>query len=172
MQKTIKQAANKHVRKKEIDNKTKAHLTPEIKDAIKEIKKLRKTVLTNRKEWIDACRNVTNMVRENKKTQWKEYVGTLDMSTNPQQVWRTMHSLDGKYPAKSENEVLMVNGVALVDESPKPTHLEKPTVNFLNYQQEKAIESSDDTSARGSKGKLPHNKKANKTSQWKSSTES
>ena len=119
LQKTIKQAAKKHVRKKEIDNKTKAHLTPEIKDAIKEINKLRKTVLTNRKEWIDACRNVTNMVRENKKTQWKEYVGTLDMSTNPQQVWRTIHSLDGKYPAKSENEVLTVNGVALVDDTAK-----------------------------------------------------
>ena len=80
---------------------------------------MRKTVLTNRKEWIDACRNVTNMVRENKKTQWKEYVGTLDMSTNPQQVWRTIHSLDGKYPAKSENEVLTVNGVALVDDTAK-----------------------------------------------------
>ena len=86
LQKTIKQAAKKHVRKKEIDNKTKAHLTPEIKEAIKEINKLRKTVLTNRAEWIDACRNVTNMVRENKKAQWKEYVGTLDMSTNPTQV--------------------------------------------------------------------------------------
>ena len=79
--------------------------------------KLRKTVLTNREEWIDACKNVTNMVREHKKAQWKEYVGTLNMSTNPMQVRRTMHSLDGKYPAKSENEVLTVNGVALVDDT-------------------------------------------------------
>ena len=41
------------------------------------------------------------------------------MSANPSQVWRTIHSLDGKFPAKCNNEVLTVNGVALVDDKDK-----------------------------------------------------
>ena len=49
------------------------------------------------------------MVREHKQAQWKEYVGTLDMSTNSV----------GKYPAKSDNEMLTVNKVALVDDTAK-----------------------------------------------------
>ena len=35
------------------------------------------------------------------------------------QVWRTIHSLEGKHPAKSENEVLTFEGKALVDDSSK-----------------------------------------------------
>ena len=61
-EKNIKQAAKKHIRKKKIDKNTKVHLNPEIKDAIKEINKLRKTVLTNRKEGIKSYRKVTNRV--------------------------------------------------------------------------------------------------------------
>ena len=41
------------------------------------------------------------------------------MSANPSQFWRTIHSLDGKFPAKCNNEVLTVNGVALVDDKDK-----------------------------------------------------
>ena len=111
----ITKAANAHVKKKKVTNKTKPGLTTEIKEAIKERNKLRKTRAANRREWVEACHKVKDMTREMQEKNWKEFVDSLDMRTNPTQVWQTIRSMEGKCPAKSKNEVLEVDGVALVD---------------------------------------------------------
>ena len=74
-------------------------MTPEITEAIRKRNQLRKTVAANRKEWREACIKVRELIKENRKAKWKEYVQSLDMSTNPKQIWRTIHSLDDKFPA-------------------------------------------------------------------------
>ena len=94
-------------------------MTTEIKEAIKKRNHLRKTTSANRKEWREACINVRDMVKQNREKQWTEFVQKLDMSTDPSKVWRTIHNLDGKYPAKVKNEVLTVDGVALIDDKDK-----------------------------------------------------
>ena len=119
LRKAILKAANKHVKKKKITTRTKPGLTPEIKEAIKERNKLRETRAANRREWVDACNKVRAMRKETREKQWKEYVESLDLKTNPSQVWRTIRSMEGKIPPKSKNEVLEVNGVALVDNRDK-----------------------------------------------------
>ena len=130
LRKIITKAANIHVKKKKINNKTNPSLSPEITEAIKKRNQLRKSVASNRKEWREACNNVRDMVRENRKEKWKEYVESLDMSANPTQIWRTIHSLDGKYPAKCKNEVLTVNGVALIDDKDKANAFAKTYKEF------------------------------------------
>ena len=119
LRRAIIAAANKFVRKKRIDNNTKPHLTKELREAIRKRNRLRATRVGNRKEWTEAARKVVELVKTTREQKWKEYVGTLNMSTNPAQVWRTIHSLEGKHPAKSENEVLTFEGEALVDDSSK-----------------------------------------------------
>jgi len=60
----ITKAANAHVKKKKVTNKTKPGLTTEIKEAIKERNKLRKTRAANRREWVEACHKVKDMTRD------------------------------------------------------------------------------------------------------------
>ena len=52
------------------------------------------------------------------------------MSTNPSLVWRTIHSMEGKFPAKVKNEVLTINGVALADEIDKAEAFAKTYKGF------------------------------------------
>ena len=115
----ITKAAKKHIGKKKVTDKTKPGFTPEIKQAIKERNKLREARAANRKPWIEACNKVRDMIKAWREKQWKEYVSGLDMSVNPSQIWRTIHALEGKYPAKVKNEVLTVNNVALVEDKDK-----------------------------------------------------
>ena len=112
-------AAKKHIGKKKVTDKTKPGSTLEIKQAIKERNKLREARAANRKPWIEACNKVRDMIKAWREKQWKEYVSGLDMSVNPSQIWRTIHALEGKYPAKVKNEVLTVNNVALVEDKDK-----------------------------------------------------
>ena len=130
LRKIILTAANKHVKKKKITNKTKPGLTPEIKEASKERNRLRGTVATNRREWVEACNKVRVMVKENREESWKEYVENLDMKTNPSQVWQTIRSMEGKNPPKSKSEVLEVDGVALVDNRDKANAFAKTYRSF------------------------------------------
>ena len=130
LRRAIITSANKFVRKKRVNNNTKPHMTEELRKAIKERNRLRSTRAANRKEWAVAAKRVVELVRETRAQKWKEYVGTLDMSTNPAQVWRTIHSLEGKYPAKSENEVLTFEGEALVDDSSKAKAFAKTYKGF------------------------------------------
>jgi ribonuclease HI len=130
LSKAMISAANKHVRKKKIGNNTKPYLSKELKEAIKERNRLRATRAANRKEWVEAANRVTEMTRTEREKKWKEYVGTLDMSTNPAQVWRTIHNIEGKHPAKSENEVLTFEGEALVDDKDKANAFAKTYKQF------------------------------------------
>ena len=41
-------------------------MTPEVKEAVKKRNTLRKTVAANREEWIEACREVAKMVKQEK----------------------------------------------------------------------------------------------------------
>ena len=50
----IIEAANRHIGKKKITTENKAWLTPEIREAIKERNRLRKTLIDNREEWTEA----------------------------------------------------------------------------------------------------------------------
>ena len=112
-------AANKHIGKKRVDNRTKTQLSMELKEAIKDRNRLKTTRASNRAEWREAAKKVIAMTIAERKEKWKEYVGTLDMSTNPTQVWKTIHNIEGKYPAKKENEVLTFEGKALIDDYSK-----------------------------------------------------
>ena len=96
LRKIIIKAANKHIGKKKVNNKSRAWMTKDIKEAIGQRNTLRKTATRNREEWIEACRKVSSMIKEEKSRQWKAYVEKIDESTSNTQVWKTIRSLDGR----------------------------------------------------------------------------
>ena len=130
LRKIITAAANKHIRKKKISNTTKTGLTPELKDAVHKRNRLRVDRKNKRKEWVEAAKEVIELTKTERERKWKEYVSTLDMKTDPTQVWRTIHNLEGKHPPKSENEVLVYEGEALIDDISKASAFAKTYKKF------------------------------------------
>ena len=72
LRKTIAKAANKHVGKKKVTENNKCYLTEEIKAEIKKRNKLRETVASNREEWIESCRKVAEMIKEEKEERYRQ----------------------------------------------------------------------------------------------------
>ena len=121
----IIEAANRHIGKKKITTENKAWLTPEIREAIKERNRLRKTLIDNREEWTEAGRKVSEMIKEEKTKRWKEYVESLDQQTTDKQLWRTIHNLEGKTHQGGKNETLIVNGKAYISDRDKANQFAK-----------------------------------------------
>ena len=104
LRKVIKKAANKYIGKKKVTSDSKPWLTPEIRAEITKRNALRKTISSNRKEWVEACQKVSEMVKEEKAKRWKDYVEQLDMKTNPKMVRQTIRGMDGRYQQRKENQ--------------------------------------------------------------------
>ena len=66
LRKVIIQAANKHVGKKKVGRQAKAWMSKEIKEKIKIRNNLRKSIKNNRQQWIESCREVATMIRNEK----------------------------------------------------------------------------------------------------------
>ena len=143
LRKLMNKAAKKHVKKKKITNKTKPWMSTEIKEAIKRRNELRKNISTKRKEWISACQEVATMIQEAKEEKWKEYVEGLDMSTNPSQVWKTIRSMDGRYPPSNKNETLTVYRIAYVVDKDKTEAFTRTYKGFSKLPSEKKTDPSD-----------------------------
>jgi ribonuclease HI len=130
LKKAIINAANKTVGKKKVGTNVKPWLTKEIKEKIKVRNRLRKTARQNKKEYITASREVTDMVREKKTSLWKKYVDELETKCDPRQVWKTIRCLDGRNPTSKENEALVVNGTAYTSNRDKAKQFAKTYKSF------------------------------------------
>ena len=86
LRKAMISSANKNIGKKKITMKSKPWMTSEIKAAITKRNELRKTVAQNRKEWIDACKKTSELVKERKQEAWKEHVETITATTSSKKV--------------------------------------------------------------------------------------
>ena len=130
LRKTILKAANKHICKKKVTEKTKCYMTEDVKKEIKERNKLRRTISTNREEWIESCKKVSEMIRKEKSDRWSEYVQTLNRKSDSREIFKTVRAIDGKYPPKKDNEVLEVNGRAYVTDAQKAEQFAKTYRSF------------------------------------------
>ena len=125
LRKIIIAAANKHIGKKKVNNKSRAWMTKDIKEARSQRNKLRETFTRNREECIEASRKVAAMIKEEKARQWKAYVEKIDETTSDTQMWKTIRSLDGRYAPAKKNETLTVNGVSYVSDHDKANQFAK-----------------------------------------------
>ena len=111
---------------------------PEIKEAIKERNRLRKTLTVNRREWTEASRRVSEMIKEEKTRRWKEYVESLSDQTSDRKLWRTIHSLEGKTQKGGKNETLIVNGKAYITDESKANQFAKTYKSYSKIPARKA----------------------------------
>ena len=127
LRKTITQAANKHIKMKATTRDSKPAISKEVKEKIEERNQLRKDFRKEggKKAWLDKCKEVNTMIREEKEKKWKEYVEELDTKTNSKEVWKTIRNLDGRFGQRKENEVLIVDGKAYTEDSDKAKQFAK-----------------------------------------------
>ena len=141
LSKMITETAQTHIGKKRITKKSKCWMTEPIKEAIKQRNDLKKQARgawnMHREEWINACRKVADMIREEKSRRWKEYVDTLDAQTDCRQVWNTIRNMDGRRGDTASNEVLEVEGKAYVENKDKADQFAKTYQSFAKLPVEK-----------------------------------
>ena len=138
LRKNILKAANKHVGKKKSSPQNKCWMTEEIKKAIQERNQLRKDMPETREQWIAACRLTAEMIKKEKERQWKEFVETVDRSTDGRKIWRTIRAMDGRSPPQRKNEVLIVNGKGYVEDKDKAEQFAKTYREFSRLEKRKS----------------------------------
>ena len=104
------EAAYAHVRKVKPSKKSHSWMTPKCRRLIKERNQLRRKISTHRKEWLQACKDVTEAVQEAKTDQWKEVVNGAINNLDERKTWSFIKSLNGSPETNSPNEVLKLNG--------------------------------------------------------------
>ena len=130
MRKCILKAANKYVGKKKCNPQNKCWMTEDIKKAIHERNQLRNGMPETRERWIEACRLTAEKINKEKERQWKEFVETVDRSTDGRKIWRTIRAMDGRSPPQRKNEVLVVNDVGYVEDKDKAEQFAKTYREF------------------------------------------
>ena len=138
LRKSILKAANKHVGKKKVTPSNRCEMTPEVKTAIKKRNELRKTVGTNREEWIEACKTTSELIKNEKEKRWKEYVSGMDRKTDAREIWRTIRAIDGRKTPENRNEVLEVNGKAFIKDADKAEQFAKTYRGFAKLPTRKS----------------------------------
>ena len=130
LRKAILKSANKHVGKKKVAQRNRCEMTEEIKEAIRKRNHLRKSVATNREEWIEACKTTAEMIKNEKQKRWKEYVADIDGKSDAREIWRTVRAIDGRKPPENRNEVLEVKGIAYIKDTDKAKQFAKTYRGF------------------------------------------
>ena len=134
----ILKAANKHIGKKKVTDNSKCYLTQEVRDQITIRNRLRKTVKDNREEWIESCRKVASLIKEEKEKKWKEYVANLSRTSDTRKIFQTARAIDGKVLPRKENEVLEVNGTAYITDKDKAEQFAKTYRSFSKLKARKS----------------------------------
>ena len=138
LRKNIVKAANKHVGKKKCSPQNKCWMTDPIKEAIHKRNQLRKGMPESRTEWIEACRQTSDMIRKEKESQWKDYVEEIDRNTDGREIWRTIRAMDGRVPPQRKNEVLEVDGIGYVEDKDKAEQFAKTYKKFSKIPKRKS----------------------------------
>ncbi len=80
-------AAARHVGKSKPGRKTKPWSTPALRDAIKQRNTFRRTVQSNRVEYLTACGEVRWLSEEARRAKWEEFLADLEGNPDPARAW-------------------------------------------------------------------------------------
>ena len=106
-------AATETVPKTAPGKKPTCHLSASVKAQIKTRNRLRRSIGTNRKEWIESCRGVRQKIEEERQKSWASFVQETEFSCDPSKLWRVFHAIGDSSPPTQPNEALLVNSKVL-----------------------------------------------------------
>ena len=103
-------AGIKHVGKSKQGKKTKPWMKPPIRAAIRRKNALRRNIKKERKEYLEACAELREMIKHAKEESWKEALGDAIDDADERKTWMFIKSLNGSPDNNSPNEVMKHNG--------------------------------------------------------------
>ena len=107
----LKKVATEHVGKTKPGKRTKCWMTPTVRASIRKRNQLRKSVRTQRREWIEACRETHDLTREAKQECWKDLLqDAVNEGQDESKLWNVIRSLNGTPDSNAPNEALKVKG--------------------------------------------------------------
>ena len=113
-------AATKHVGKVKPRKKAKnLWMTPTVRGMIRQRNRLRRDLNNNREEWLQACKETNDAIREAKTECWREVVEEAIGSEDAGKTWNFIKTLNGTPDSNSPNEVLVVNGKKITSNKKK-----------------------------------------------------
>ena len=100
-------AAKAHIGMVRLNRPDRKWLTPEVKEAIRIRNRLARDISNRRAEWLNACRNVRDLIVSAKQRAWREYVDSLMEKPDSSRSWNTIRSLSGKCPTPAERSKVL-----------------------------------------------------------------
>ncbi len=73
-------------------------VSPTLRDAIKQRNTLRRTVQSNRVEYLAVCGEVRRLSEEARRAKWEEFLADLEGNPDPARAWNLIKSLSGSPP--------------------------------------------------------------------------
>ena len=81
--------------------------------------RLRQTIHQNCQEWIDACREATEAIKETKTESWKNLLQDAISNSDGPNMWKVIQGLNSTPDANSPNEAMSHNGRTIADTKSK-----------------------------------------------------
>ena len=107
---TIIAAAKVHVRKVKPGKRTKMYMSPTLRESIRKRNRLLGDFKNRREEWLQACTEVNEAIREAKQESWKEVLEEALCDEDERKLWMVAKQLNGMPDTNSPNEVLIHQG--------------------------------------------------------------
>ena len=92
----------------------------------------------HRKNFIKACQNCSTTINEAKREELNKFMSQLSLRTNPTEVWRTIHSLDGKKAKINQSTAIKTDNRVISDPKKKANafSVEYQKVSSLKFTKE------------------------------------
>jgi hypothetical protein len=105
-------AAQKHVGRVKLGNRTKTWMNPSIRTAIRKRNKLRKSLKSReeRQAWLTACKEANDEIQAAKTASWRNLLEDALASEDESKLWRIIKDLNGSPEENDPNEVMVHNG--------------------------------------------------------------
>ena len=110
MNEAVCKSAKLHIGLERKGKKNRSLMTAQIKQLCSVRNQLGHQVPRDKHAWVTACKAVVSAVDEERERRWKEFLGELNLQSDPTKAWGTIRALDGQFRPNRNNSALVVGG--------------------------------------------------------------
>ena len=131
-------AASTHVGKSKPGPRTKVHMTPSVRAALKKRNRLRKNLHDNRKEWLEACKEAHEEIEKAKEESWRDLLADTATDADSHKLWGLIKSLNGTPDTNAPNQAMRHKGRIITSSQKKAETFSQhyASVSKLNFSSE------------------------------------
>jgi ribonuclease HI len=119
MNEILIESAKKHIGKVKPGKGKYKVMSPSIRQKIMKRNRFRRDLKTKKKEWMEACKEVNEAIRQEKEDSWRDLLEGVYADGDEQKIWSFIKSVNGTPNTNSPNEVLTHNGKRLISNRKK-----------------------------------------------------